>query len=91
MVSEKVMTDLYVLCLRVLNRIVSNLVGTLIVAVEGNLIHFDAIVLDSLLHPKKLKRSKIQQQFIQIQQWIVTHSSASLKTNRQEIVQESDM
>ena len=51
MISEKVMKDLNVLCLRVLNLIVVNLDGTSIVAVERHLLQMDAIVLESLLHP----------------------------------------
>jgi hypothetical protein len=58
MVSEKVMTDLNVLCLRVLNWIVSNLDGALIVTVEGRLLLVDAIVLESLLHPEKLSATR---------------------------------
>ena len=51
MISEKVMTDLNVLCLRVLNWVVGNLDGTFIVTVEWYLLQMDAIVLESLLHP----------------------------------------
>ena len=51
MISEKVMTDLNVLCLRVLNWIVGNLDGAFIVAVEWHMLQMDAIVLESLLHP----------------------------------------
>ena len=38
MISEKVMTDLNVLCLRVLNWVVGDLDGTFIVAVEWHLL-----------------------------------------------------
>ena len=58
MIFEKMMTDLNVLCLRVLNRIVSNLDGTLIVAVEWHMLHVDAIFLESLLHPEKLSAAR---------------------------------
>ena len=51
MISEKMMTNFDVLCLRVLNWIVGNLDGTFIVAVEWYLFQMDAIVLESLLHP----------------------------------------
>ena len=54
MISEKMMTDLNVLCLRVLNMIVSNLDGAFIIAVEGHHLLVDAIVLEILLHPEKL-------------------------------------
>ena len=51
MISEKVMTDLNVLCLRVLNWILGKLDGALIVAKEWYILRVDAIVLESLLHP----------------------------------------
>ena len=51
MVTKKMMTNLDVLCLRVLNWVVSNLDSTLIVAVEWHILQVDAIVLESLLHP----------------------------------------
>ena len=51
MISEKVMTDLNVLCLRVLNWVVGNLDGAFNVAVEWHMLQMDAIVLESLLHP----------------------------------------
>ena len=51
MISEKVMTDLNVLCLRVLNWVVGNLDGAFIVVVEWHMLQLDAIVLESLLHP----------------------------------------
>ena len=50
MIFEKVMTNLKVLCLRVLNWVVGNLDGAFIVAVEWYLFQMDAIVLESLLH-----------------------------------------
>ena len=52
MVTKKMMTNLDVLCLRVLNWVMSNLDSTLIVAVERHILHVDAIVLERLLHPK---------------------------------------
>ena len=58
MISEKVMTDLNVLCLRVLNWIVSDLDGAFIVAVEGHMLHVDAIILEDLLHPEKLSAAR---------------------------------
>ena len=51
MIFEKVMTDLNVLCLRMLNWVVGNLDGAFIVAVEWHLLQMDVIVLESLLHP----------------------------------------
>ena len=54
MVMKKMMTNLDVLCLQVLNWVVSNLDGTLIVAVEGHILHADAIVLEGFLHLEKL-------------------------------------
>ena len=51
MISEKVMTDLNVICLRMLNWVVGNLDGAFIVAVKWHLLQVDAIVLESLLHP----------------------------------------
>ena len=51
MISEKVMMDLNVLCLQMLNWVVGNLDGAFIVAVEWNLLQMDAIVLQSLLPP----------------------------------------
>ena len=50
MVTKKMMMKLNVLCLRVLNWVVSSLDSTLIVAVERHILHVDAIVLESLLH-----------------------------------------
>ena len=51
MITKKMMTNLNVLCLRVLNWVMSNLDSTLIVAVERHILHVDAIVLECLLHP----------------------------------------
>ena len=51
MVTKKMMKNLDVLCLRVLNWVVSNLDSTLIVALEWHILHIDAIVLEGLLHP----------------------------------------
>ena len=51
MISKKVMTDLNVLCLRVLNWILGKLDGAFIVAEEWHILRVDAIVLESLLHP----------------------------------------
>ena len=51
MISEKVMTNFNVLCLRVLDWIVGYLDGTLVVAEERYLFQVDAIVLESLRHP----------------------------------------
>ena len=45
------MTNFNVLCLRVLNWVVGNLDGAFIVTIEGHMLHVDAIVLESLLHP----------------------------------------
>ena len=54
MISKEVMTNRNMLCLLVLNWIVGNLDGTLIVAVEWHILQVDTIVLESLLHPEKL-------------------------------------
>ena len=51
MITKKMMTNLNVLCLRVLNWVVSNLDGTLIVTEERYILHVDVVVLESLLHP----------------------------------------
>ena len=51
MISKKMMVNLYVLCLPVLNWVMSNLDGTLIVTVERHILHVDFIVLEGLLHP----------------------------------------
>ena len=51
MITKKMMTNLNVLCLRVLSWVVSNLDGTLIVTVERHILHVDAVVLESLLYP----------------------------------------
>jgi hypothetical protein len=53
-VLDEVMPDLNVLRLVVLNRIISNLDGTLIVTQEWNLVTMNSIVLQHLLHPKEL-------------------------------------
>ena len=52
MIRKKMMTNLDVLCLRVLNWVARNLDSALIVAVERHILHVDAIVLECLLHPK---------------------------------------
>ena len=54
MITKKMMTNLNVLCLRVLNWVMSNLDGTLIVTVEWHILHIDAIVLEGLLYPHQL-------------------------------------
>ena len=51
MVTKKMMTNLDVLCLRVLNWVMSNLDGTLIVIVEWHIFHVYTVVLECLLHP----------------------------------------
>ena len=56
--SEKVMMNLNVLCLRVLNWILGNLDGAFIVAEEWHILQVDAIVLESLLHPEKLSTAR---------------------------------
>jgi hypothetical protein len=48
------MSDLNMLHLVVLNQIMSNLDGTLIVTQEWNLVTMNSIVLQSLPHPKEL-------------------------------------
>ena len=58
MISDKVMTDLNVLCLRVLDWIVGYLDGTFVVAEERYLFQVDAIILESLLHPQKLSAAR---------------------------------
>ena len=54
MIFEKVMMNLNVLCLRMLNWVVGNLDGTLIVSVERHILQVYTIVLESLLHREKL-------------------------------------
>jgi hypothetical protein len=54
MVPDEVMPDLNVLRLIVLNQIMSNLDGTLIITQEWNLVTMNSIVLQRLLHPKEL-------------------------------------
>ena len=56
MISKKMMTNLDVLCLRVLNWVMSN--GTLVVAVEWHILHVDAIGLEGLLHPQQLSTTR---------------------------------
>ena len=51
MISEKVMMNFNVLCLRVLNWVVGNLDGAFVLAVEWYLLQMDAIVLKCVLHP----------------------------------------
>ena len=51
MIAKKMMTNLDVLCLRMLNWVARYLDCALIVAVERHILHIDAIVLESLLHP----------------------------------------
>ena len=68
MISKKIMTNLDVLSLRVLNWVVSNLDGTLIVAEERHILHVDAIVLEGFASSKAVEHSMSQQQCIQLQQ-----------------------
>ena len=58
MISEKVMTNFNVLCLRVLNWVVGNLDGAFIIAVEWHMLQMNAIVLECLLHPQKLSAAR---------------------------------
>ena len=58
MISEKMMTNFNVLCLRVLDWIVGDLDGAFIVIEERDLLQIDAIVLESLLHPQKLSTTR---------------------------------
>ena len=58
MVTKKIMTNLDVLCLQVLNWILGNLDGAFIVAEEWHILHVDAIILESLLHPEKLSTAR---------------------------------
>ena len=58
MISKKMMMNLDVLSLRVLNWVVSNLDGAFIVIVKGHMLHVDAIILESLLHPEKLSATR---------------------------------
>ena len=58
MITKKMMTNLNVLCLRVLNWVVSNLDGTLIVTVERHILHVDAVVLESLFHLQQLSTAR---------------------------------
>jgi hypothetical protein len=54
MVTDEMVEDLDVLGLVVLNRIMSNLDGTLIVTQEWHLIEVNTIILHHLPHPKEL-------------------------------------
>ena len=54
MISEKVMTNFNVLCLRVLNWVVGDLDGAFVVAVKWHLLQMNAIIIECLLHPQKL-------------------------------------
>jgi hypothetical protein len=54
MVPDEVVADLDVLGLVVLNRIMSNLDGTLIVTQEWHLVKVNTIILHGFPHPKKL-------------------------------------
>ena len=58
MIMKKMMMNLNVLCLQVLNWVVSNLDGTLIVSEERHILHVDAVVLESLLHPQQLSTAR---------------------------------
>ena len=58
MISEKVMTNFNVLCLRVLNWVVDDLDGAFVVAVKWHLLQMNAIVLECLLHPQKLSAAR---------------------------------
>ena len=58
MITKKVMTNLDVLCLRVLNWVMSNLDCALIVAVERHILHVDVVVLEGLLHPQQLSTAR---------------------------------
>ena len=51
MITKKMMMNLNVLCLRVLNWVMRNLDGTLIVTIEWHILHIDVVVLEGLLHP----------------------------------------
>ena len=58
MIMKKMMTNLDVLGLQVLNWVMSNLDSTLIVAVERHILRVYTIVLESLLHPEKLSTAR---------------------------------
>ena len=51
MIMKKMMTNLDVLCLRVLNWVVGDLNGAFIVVVEWHLLQMNALVFECLLHP----------------------------------------
>jgi hypothetical protein len=51
MVSQEIVSDVYVFDSRMLTRVVSNLDGTLIVTEERDMIHSITIALESLSHP----------------------------------------
>jgi hypothetical protein len=53
-VPDEEMADLNVLSLVVLNRIMRNLDGTLIITQEWNLVTMNSIILQGLPHPKEL-------------------------------------
>jgi hypothetical protein len=54
MVSQEVVLDIDVFGSIMLTRVVSNLDGTLIVTYERDMVQSVTIILESLLHPKKL-------------------------------------
>jgi hypothetical protein len=51
MISQKVVSVVYVFGSRMPTRIVSNLYGTLIVTLEREMVHSVTMVLESLSHP----------------------------------------
>jgi hypothetical protein len=52
MVSQEVVTDVYVFSSRMIIRVVSNLDSTLIATQEWNMVHSVTIIIESLLHLK---------------------------------------
>jgi hypothetical protein len=52
MISQEVVSDVYMFGSKMLTRVVSNLYGTLIITYEWNMVHGVTIILESLSHPK---------------------------------------
>jgi hypothetical protein len=52
MVSQEVISNVYVFGSKILTRVISNLDVTLIVTYEWNMVHSVTIILESLSHPK---------------------------------------
>ena len=56
---NEVMSNLYVLSLRMLNRILRDVDGTGIVTVDGKMLLTNTVIIEEFLHPKKLSATAI--------------------------------